>query len=101
MTLADVNTSQLHALCAQYKVRELYAFGSLVTGGMHSGSDLDFIVRFDETHTSAGAFDRFMDFKQSLEALYGQRVDLLTLKPYRNRVFQAEVDQHKKLLYAA
>jgi len=101
MTFTDVNTPELHALCVQYKVRELYAFGSLVSGEMHAESDLDFLVRFENTPSGAGAFDRFMEFKESLEALYARRVDLLTLKPYRNRIFQAEVDQHKKLLYAA
>jgi uncharacterized protein len=101
MDLSAINTPELHALCARYQVLELYAFGSVVTGEMHEDSDLDFIVRFASMPAAAGAFDRFMDFKAGLEALFGRRVDLLTLKPFRNRIFQAEVDQHKKLLYAA
>ena len=75
-------------------------FGSVVSGHMHEKSDLDFIVRFEST-LPAGAFDRFMGLKEALELLYGRRVDLLTLKPFRNPVFQAEVDQSKTLLYAA
>ena len=101
MTLCDLNTPQLHALCQHYQVRELYAFGSGVAGEMHPASDLDFIVQFDEQAGTDGAFDRFMDLKLDLEKLYARPVDLLTLKPFRNRVFQAEVDQHKTLLYAA
>ncbi len=101
MTLCDLNTPQLQALCRHYQVHELYAFGSVVSGEMHSASDLDFIVKFDEKAETYGAFDRFMGLKQDLEQLYGHPVDLLTLKPFRNPIFQAEVDQHKKLLYAA
>ena len=101
MNLCDLNNPQLQALCRHYQVRELYAFGSVVTGEMHSASDLDFIVQFNDRSATEVAFDRFMGLKQDLEQLYGRPVDLLTLKPFRNRIFQAEVDQHKKLLYAA
>ena len=96
----DLQTSQLAEVCRRYAVRELYVFGSVVTGRMHDQSDLDFIVRF-ESSVPTGAFDRFMGLKEALELLYGRRVDLLTLKPFRNPVFQAEVDQSKTLLYAA
>ena len=101
MTLYDLKTKQLNVLCQHYQVRELYAFGSVVTGEMHSASDLDFIVQFNDQATIDGAFDRFMGLKQDLEKLYGHPVDLLTLKPFRNPIFQAEVDRNKKLLYAA
>ena len=101
MLLCDLTTPQLVTLCQRYQVRELYAFGSVVTGVLNSESDLDFIVQFNDQAGTDGAFDRFMGLKQDLEQLYGRPVDLLTLKPFRNRIFQAEVDQHKKLLYAA
>ena len=100
MLLIDLQTPQLAEVCRRYAVRELYVFGSVVSGRMHDESDLDFIVRF-ESMAPAGAFDRFMGLKEALELLYGRRVDLLTLKPFRNPVFQAEVDQSKTLLYAA
>jgi uncharacterized protein len=96
----DLQTPQLAEVCRRYRVRELYVFGSAVTGRMHDQSDLDFIVLF-ESPVPTGAFDRFMGLKESLELLFGRRVDLLTLKPFRNPVFQAEVDQSKTLLYAA
>ena len=100
MELTALQTPQLAEVCRRYHVRELYVFGSVVTGRMHAESDLDFIVQFD-TQSTTGAFDRFMGLKEALEDLYGRRVDLLTLKPFRNRVFQAEVDHNKTLLYAA
>lgn len=96
----DLQTPQLAEVCRRFAVRELYVFGSVVSGRMNDESDLDFIVRF-ESALPAGAFDRFMGLKEALGLLYGCRVDLLTLKPFRNAVFQAEVDQSKTLLYAA
>jgi predicted nucleotidyltransferase len=48
-----------------------------------------------------GAFDRYVDLKDELASLYQRRVDLLTLRPFRNHIFQAEIDRTKVLLYAA
>lgn len=100
MTLSDIQTDALREACKAYKVKELYAFGSLVSGGFAETSDLDFLVRFERTG-SDGAFDQFMGFKDRLEALYGRPVDLLTLKLFRNPLFQQEIDRSKSLIYAA
>jgi hypothetical protein len=36
-----------------------------------------------------------------LEEIYARPVDLLTVKPFRNHIFQAEIDRSKELIYAA
>lgn len=100
MTVKDLQTDQLRQTCRAYHVRELYAFGSVVTGGLTETSDLDFLVQFDRSGAE-GAFGQFMGFKESLEGLYGRPVDLLTLKRFRNQIFQVEVDRSKSLIYAA
>ena len=101
MTLTQINIPELKALCLRFGVKELYGFGSLVSGEMTAESDLDFMVRFDEMLPVAGAFDRYVDLKDELASLYQRRVDLLTLRPFRNHIFQAEIDRTKVLLYAA
>ncbi len=100
MTVSDLQTDELREACRAYKVRELYAFGSVVSGALQPTGDLDFLVRFDRKGTD-GAFDQFMGFKEKLESLYGRPVDLLTLKRFRNPIFQQEVDRSKSLIYAA
>lgn len=102
MTLEDLQAAKpaLSEICIKYQVARLYAFGSVVTGEAGPGSDLDFIVQF-ATDSIDGAFMRYMSLKEDLEALFGCPVDLLTLKPFRNRVFQAAVDIQKTLVYAA
>lgn len=100
MTLADLKTDALRETCRAYKVQELYAFGSIVSGHNTSTSDLDFLVKFDRQGVD-GAFDQFMNFKERLEELYARPVDLLTLKRFRNTIFQAELDRSKALIYAA
>ena len=100
MTVSDLQTEALRNTCRAYQVRELYAFGSVVSGEMTPTSDLDFLVKFDRTGAD-GAFDQFMGFKGKLEAIYGRPVDLLTAQRFRNSLFQQEVDRSKSLIYAA
>lgn len=98
--VSNFNTKELHQLCQEFKVKELYLFGSAVSDNFSPDSDLDFIVNFDRTGY-AGAFDQFIDFKQELELMYGRPVDLYHKKKFRNSIFQQEVDRSKELIYAA
>lgn len=99
-TMSDIKTEQLHQLCKKFSVKELYLFGSAVSGNDTEKSDLDFIVKFKRKGFD-GAFDQYINFKQELERIYGRAVDLYHLKKFRNPIFQQEVERTKKLLYAA
>lgn len=100
MTLADLQTEALFDACRESRVKALYAFGSIVSGRQTEASDLDFLVEF-ERRGADGAFEQFMTFKETLERLYGRPVDLLTIKQFRNPLFQEEIDRSKRLVYAA
>ena len=90
----------VNEVCQAFRVRRLYAFGSSVKGGFNEDSDYDFIVEFDRDGYE-GAFDQFMDFKSRLEAVLKRPVDLITSKPFRNPVFQEEIESTRVLVYAA
>ena len=98
--ISNFSTKELKQLCREFNVKELYLFGSAVSGNFSPDSDLDFIVNFDRTGY-AGAFNQFIDFKQQLEQIYGRPVDLYHQKKFRNPIFQQEVDRSKELVYAA
>ncbi len=100
LTIKDIKSEELSLLCKKYNVKELYLFGSAVSGELSEGSDLDFIVRFDRQGYE-GAFEQFIGFKQQLEQIFDRTVDLYHQKKFRNPIFQQEVDNSKQLLYAA
>ncbi len=100
MNISDIKTKELEQACKDYQVKSLYVFGSTATGGFSENSDLDFLVEFYRNGYK-GAFDQYMGFKERLEKIYGRPVDLVTLKEFRNPVFQQEVDESKTLVYAA
>ena len=55
-----------------FGVRSLSLFGSSIRGEETAGSDLDFIVEFQNK-----SFDSYMDLKLFLEDLFGRPVDLV------------------------
>lgn len=47
MHLINDNIHKLFALCLQYKVKKLYAFGSILTPYFNAHSDVDLLVDFN------------------------------------------------------
>ncbi len=100
MKVSDLKTSELEQACKDYQVKELYVFGSVVSGEISQHSDLDFLVVFNRSGFK-GAFDQHMGFKERLEKIYERPIDLIHQKKFRNPIFEEEVQKSKTLLYAA
>lgn len=95
----DLRQTELSALCRRHGVRRLDLFGSAATGTFDPAcSDVDFLVEFNED--PARLFDRYFGLKESLEALYGRPVDLVTAGSLRNPYFIAAVNETRRLVYA-
>jgi predicted nucleotidyltransferase len=85
-------------LCRTYGVERLEAFGSAVTEKFDDEtSDLDFVVQFADRST--GYADRYLDFAQALEELFGQDVDLVTERSIQNPFFRRSVDDSRQVIY--
>lgn len=97
MNISELKNPKLEQACKDFQVKELYAFGSVVSGTFSDDSDLDFLVKFDRVGYQ-GAFEQYMGFKERLEKIYQRPVDLLTIKKFRNPVFQKDIDKSKALI---
>jgi len=92
--------AELEALCRRLGVHKLEIFGSAATGGCQSRpEDLDFLVEF-ESPTSPGYADRYFELLESLEALFGQPVDLVVPSAIKNPYFRESVEKTRTVLYA-
>ena len=92
MKVSDLKTNELEQACKDFQVKELYVFGSVVTGAISKDSDLDFLVVFSRSGFE-GAFDQYMGFKERLEQIYKRPVDLIHLTKFRNPIFEKEVEK--------
>jgi predicted nucleotidyltransferase len=99
-SVLDAHLAEIPELCRRYGVSRLELFGSATSEAFDSRrSDLDFLVEFDAD--SSGLFDRYFGLKESLEALYGRPVDLVTAGSMRNPYFVEAVNRSRQLVYAA
>ncbi len=98
MNVLEQYNNQIFILCKQHKVRELYAFGSVLTDNFNSSSDIDLLIQFANVDLM-NYFDNYMDLKEAFEVLFGRPVDLVENQAVRNPVFRRILDRDKKLLY--
>ncbi|MDH4445860.1 MAG: nucleotidyltransferase domain-containing protein [Akkermansiaceae bacterium] len=93
------HTREIADLCRKYNVQRLVAFGSAVRADFDSStSDVDLIAVFSSTR-KPGYADRYMDFIQSLETLFGSKVDLLTPSSIRNPRFAEAIQRDAVPIY--
>ena len=99
LALLEQQRDTMRALCQRFGVRHLDAFGSVVTGAFDpSSSDLDFIVSFVD-RTPGTYADNYLNLAESLESLFGRKVDLLTEDSIRNPYFRETIERTRLRLY--
>ena len=98
MTELSKYSDDIRQLCTQYKVRRLYAFGSVLTSKFDENSDIDFIVDFEPIDIAQYA-DNYYDLKFSLEDVFKKPIDLLEEKAIKNPYFRQVVDKQRQLVY--
>jgi predicted nucleotidyltransferase len=85
-------------LCQRYNVKTLYAFGSVLTDKFNSGSDVDFVVEFNEIPVEDYA-DNYFDLKFSLQDILNRPVDLLEQQAIKNPYLKQNINQNKQMVY--
>ena len=97
--LINQHHDAVHALCRRYGVRRLDLFGSAATGAFDpTTSDLDFVATFTDTDAPNYA-ERFLDFADALEALFGRPVDVVIDRSIRDPHFRRAVDATRQPVY--
>ncbi len=93
------HSREIANLCRKYRVKRLEAFGSAVRGDFESSSsDVDLVADFSATR-EPGYADRYLDFAESLEILFGRKVDLLTPGSIRSPRFAETIRREAFTLY--
>ena len=98
MTILEQHISDINKLCFAYNVRQLFAFGSVLTDRFNNDSDIDLVVDFEPIDVAQYA-DNYYDFKFSLQDVLKRPVDLLEDKAIRNPYFRKAINQQRQLIY--
>lgn len=88
----------IRSLCERYRVKTLYAFGSVLTPNFDTYSDIDLLVDFLDQDALQYASNYFQ-FKFELEKLFNRKIDLLEERALKNPYFIENINPKKQLLY--
>ena len=69
MKIIQEHTDEINSLCQSHKVKQLYAFGSVLTDKFNTNSDIDLIVDFLQLDLLEYA-DNYFDLKFALEKVF-------------------------------
>ena len=96
----EEQTVELQGLCNRCGVKRLDLFGSAATGDATGGSDLDFLVEFQQS-----AFDTYADayfgLLEGLARLFHCPVDLVVASAIKNPYFLESVERTRTPVYEA
>jgi len=98
MNLLDKHINDIQKLCSDHNVKQLYAFGSVLTNEFDKESDVDLVVDFEPIDIASYA-DNYYDLKFSLQNILNRPVDLLEEKAIKNPYFKSNINQHRQLIY--
>ncbi|MFN3022057.1 nucleotidyltransferase family protein [Chryseobacterium sp. TY3] len=91
-------TNIINELCEAHKVKNLYAFGSILTSRFNNESDIDLIVDFLPQNILEYA-DNYYELKFALEEILKREIDLLEEKAIKNPYFKQVINANKQLIY--
>lgn len=83
-------------------MKELYAYGSVLDENrFNKESDIDMIVKFDQSLPVEKYFDVYFDLLEELEQTFERKIDLMIAKEIRNQYLRKSIETTKQLIYAA
>lgn len=100
--MKEINShiDQIKMLCHLYKVKSLFAFGSVTRDDFKKSSDVDLIVEIED-HDPLSYSDNYFNLKFQLENILHRHIDLLEQKTLKNPYLKAEIDSTKVLVYGS
>ncbi len=99
--LIDNKLQDIIALCKLHHVSSISLFGSVAKNTMNEGSDIDFLVEFNDSIDVLDYADNYFTLLEKLEILLGKKIDLVSKRSLKNPVLIEEIDRFKIDLYAA
>lgn len=93
-----MHINKIKKLCAENKVRSLFAFGSVTNNQFNPESDIDLIVDIDSEDPLEYS-DKYFNLKDELQKLLHRKIDLLENKSLKNPYLRKQIDETKVLIY--
>lgn len=101
------NLDKIAEICRKYHVKTMYVFGSATGQGIDGNpfnetSDIDLLVDYEDiiydANSAVSGFE-LLQMIDELQALFGRKVDLVSLRALHNPVLIRNINNQKQLIY--
>jgi predicted nucleotidyltransferase len=92
---------ELRSLCADLKIKRLYAFGSVMSDRFKQNSDIDFLISFSENLTVEEYTQNYFTLHYKLREIFNREIDIITEKTLSNPYLIESIEETKELIYEA
>jgi hypothetical protein len=97
--ILQLKINEVKNLCKLYKVKNLYAFGSVVGNNFTDKSDIDFLLSFIEDISIEEYTDNYFSLHYKLRELFNRDIDIITEKMLSNPYFIESINKSRVLIY--
>ena len=98
MNEIELHKLTINAICKQYHVAYMYAFGSVLSDKFQKESDIDLLVKFQPFELE-NYFNNYIGLKDALEKTFKRKVDLLEEQTLKNPILIKSIGRNKQLIY--
>jgi len=98
-SIISENIEKIKEYCKTYKVKELYAVGSVLTNKFTEKSDIDLLINFNDIPAEEYT-DNYFILHKLFRKIFNREIDLITYKSLSNPYLIKSLEESKKLLYA-
>ena len=95
------NIKILQNICIELQIKEMYAFGSVVTNDFREDSDIDFLIDFSKKFSINEYSDNYFALQYRLRDLFNRDIDIVTKPTLSNPYFIESIEESKQLIYEA
>ena len=88
-------------MCQNFKVKRLYAFGSVVSDKFRKDSDIDFLFSFADNLTVEEYTNNYFSLHYRLREIFHREIDLVTERTLSNPYLIDSINESKELIYEA
>ncbi|MBU3659447.1 MAG: nucleotidyltransferase domain-containing protein [Flavobacteriales bacterium] len=99
--ILEQHIEELKQLCKTFKIKRLYAFGSVVSEKFNNKSDIDFLISFADNLSIEEYTANYFSLHNKLRALFHREIDIITERSLSNPYFIKSINESKKLIYEA
>ena len=94
-SIIENNKASIDKLCFENRVEKLYVFGSVLNENFNENSDIDFIVKFNESIPLLEYADNYFELLFAFEDLFNKNIDLISEKSLKIHILFKKLTAQK------